>query len=607
METDSVGWNYGGDLTGGKNFTFQPDILVPFWEVVDGLWFVPYPVQVGVDIPEVMLENHGVLNTMPVHTETKEQDVQTDDWTQEKCVNSNESWEHLMRVLVEQSAELAAECMSLEKQQAAEETEHKSQIESLEKIRDDKQRQHRALLDKIESVQVKLDLNSSKTTRKNFTAKVEELTAERDQKLETKTRLNQELEEADRRLKMFTEEQRNEKIKWEQEIAALQHEMEILSGQVEESSQAALKDEIAALESQRELAISQLEDWIAEAERYLKTLRSDTSPQNSRHRIEWEKNVAMVRKSLSKLQSLYNENLQQLQKGQQLDSLPQIPFPHLPLIPMIDLLNFTAYAAIRPPVTQPQFHPTHRTTPPPLSSHNAFTPHTHEQNVPVQRLAMPTSIHALTTPYTHPTYTLPYAAVPTAQVNVPVSLAAAAQLSQGAGPVSSVRNPTSQALPSIPQPAGKLDKLLEILGTQFPQCTRPQIMAVLQQVKSERGTMSGMSIEDIKQQVEQRLAQNERPPPGPIAPPAGSRHSHRGPVQPSVSTRPSLHAPSAHVFQSRGPQTAPAVRRLCLMCQNHVEPGTQYNTNCTHTLHKECISVWLQSSKNNSCPFCPRK
>ncbi|KAI5630392.1 RING finger protein 214, partial [Silurus asotus] len=183
--------------------------------------------------------------------------------------------------------------------------------------------------------------------------------------------------------------------------------------------------------------------------------------------------------------------------------------------------------------------------------------------------------------------------------------------------VASGRNPVPQVLPSPPQPAGKLDKLLEKLGTQFPQCTRTQIMAVLQQVKSERGTMAGMSIEDIKQQVEQRLVQNERPPPGPIAPPAGSRHTHRGPSPPLLSTRPSVHAPRPHVFPPPQvtsanlspplPQAAPPVRKLCLMCQNHVEPGTQYNTNCAHALHKECISVWLQSSKNNSCPFCPTK
>lgn len=42
-------------------------------------------------------------------------------------------------------------------------------------------------------------------------------------------------------------------------------------------------------------------------------------------------------------------------------------------------------------------------------------------------------------------------------------------------------------------------------------CVRSQIVTVLQQVKSERGTVAGMSIEEIKQQVEQKLAQNQRP------------------------------------------------------------------------------------------------
>ncbi|KAF5896577.1 RING finger protein, partial [Clarias magur] len=519
---------------------------------------------------------------MPSNTETKEQDVQTDDWTQEKCVNTNESWEHLMHVLVEQSAKLEEEFESLEKQKADEENEYKSHVASLEKARDDKQRQHRALLAKIESVQVKLDLNSSKTTRKNFSAKVEELTAERDIKLETKKRLTQEMKEVDTKLEMLKEEQKNEKATWEQEIASLQHEMERLSRQVEESNKAALKDELAALESQRELVVSQIEDWIAEAERYLNTLRSDTSPHSSRHRIEWEKNVAMGRNSLGKLQSLYNENLKQLHKGQQLDRLPKITLPHLPHIPTIDLLNFTQYASIRPTVTQPQFHSPQRSTPPLLSA-----PHPLEQTVPVQRLAMPTTTRAPTMPYALPAYMLPAAAaaaaVPTAQVGIPISLAASA----GPGPAATVRIPASQALPSNPQPVGKLDKLLEKLGTQFPQCTRSQIMAVLQQVKSERGTMAGMSIEDIKHQVEQKLAQNERPPPGPIAPPAGSRHTHRGPLHPAPPARPSVHAPSAHSFQPRSPQQAATVRKLCLMCQNLVEPGTQYLTNCPHTLHKE--------------------
>ncbi|TSO37103.1 hypothetical protein Baya_10070 [Bagarius yarrelli] len=69
--------------------------------------------------------------------------------------------------------------------------------------------------------------------------------------------------------------------------------------------------------------------------------------------------------------------------------------------------------------------------------------------------------------------------------------------------------------------------------------------------------MAGMSIDDIKQQVEQKLAQNQRMPPGPIAPPAGSRHSHRAPVQPALSlTRPPVPGSAAHVFPSRGPQVS---------------------------------------------------
>ncbi|XP_027033922.2 RING finger protein 214 isoform X2 [Tachysurus fulvidraco] len=544
-----------------------------YWELVDGVWYTPFHFEfipeVALNIPEVMLNNQEVLHTMSINSETK--DVQTDDWTQENSVNTNDNWEHSMRVLVEQNNELTEECESLQKQQADEESEYKSQIENLKKLRDDKKRQHQVLLDKIESVRLKLELNSSKTSRKNFSAKVEELTAEKDQKLEAVKRLTQELEELDGRLNLLTEEQKHDKLSWEQEIAALLQEAQSLSKQVEESNQAALKDERAALESERELAVSQVEDWIAEAERYLSTLRSDTSPKSKLQQNEWEKNVAMVRSRLGKLQSSYNENLKQLLQGKELDSLPKILPPLLPHIPMIDLLNFTTYTAIHPPVTQPQFHPARRHTPPPLSAHNpaAFAPHTLEQNMPPIRPPTRTN--------THPTYTLPYTAVPAAPV---VSLA----------PGASARLPASQALPSNPQPAGKLDKLLEKLGTQFPQCTRAQIMGVLQQVKSERGTMAGMSVEDIKQQVEQKLS--ERLAPGPIAPPAGSRHSHR----------PQVHVPSAHSFQA-----APSVRKLCLMCQNHVEPGTQYITHCPHTLHRECISVWLQSSKNNSCPFCPSK
>ncbi|XP_062844431.1 RING finger protein 214 [Trichomycterus rosablanca] len=526
---------------------------------------------------------------MPAVTETVEQNVQTDDWTEEKGVVTDEDWQHIMRSVKEQSVELAAECESLEKQQAADEAEHKACIENLEKMRDEEKQQHKDLINKIELVREKLELNNNKSMRKNFTTKIEELTTEKERHRKANNKLAQELEEAERKLMKLTEEQQNEKLSWEKEIDDLQHEKDRVSRLAEEANQAALKDEIALVESQRELAMSEIDDWISDAEKYLSSLRLDPS-QNHRHRIEWEKNVALVRTSVPKLQVTYSEDIKTLQKGQQLGSLPKVDLPLLPPVPVIPLTSFPPQLnpLIRPPVVlPPQFLLPHRITPPPhpvILSQNPppFLSYPPEHNMHRPRPAVPATTRPPPMPYAHST--LPY---PTPAAPAP-----------NPGPVTPP--------PSNPQPAGKLDKLLEKLGAQFPQCTRPQLMQVLQQIKSERGTMAGMSIDDIKQQMEQKLAQNERPALGPIAPPAGSRHfsaaPQRGPVQ-----SPPVQAPAPHVFPSRASQPTPPVRKLCLMCQNLVEPGTQYNTNCPHTLHKECISVWLQTSKNNSCPFCSSK
>lgn len=609
-------------------------------------------------------------NRMFTHSnETQSQTVQTEDWTEERSTNTNEDWESDMHALEDCSIELNEQYEALVKQHAAEQEEHNICVHSQEKTRDDRHHQYQGFIEKIESLQIKLELNSSKTTRKNFMVKRQELTAEKDRMEEEKTRLAQELEDTEKKLKMLIEEQNQEKLSWEQEIADLRVEMETLCRQAEQASQTVLQDEIAALEMQKELALSQVEDWIGDAEKYLNFLRLNPSQQHLHQQQKWEHNVAMVRGSLVGLKNKFNENHQLLQRGEQLDSLPSVPLPLLPAVPTLEMIisplqNPASHPIFNsgpptttnsPPIVHPQFHPSitppQRATPPlsapspqntpyapiTIGSQSAHVPniyvpmttHAPAPQIPMQTICRPqTSSYAPVTPAPH---ILPQTHGGVSGVSLAPSVAsagtfvvlpnnhgasfhpqAAVRLPQTFMQTTSTRNSSSQPLPSNPAPAGKLDKLLERLGSHFPQCTRDQLTRVLQQIKSERGTMAGMSMDDVTQQVAQRLVQNQRPPPGPIAPPSGSRAfpASVGPIQrpiaqPQHPMRPHFRPPVAQVFHTRPPQSA--MRKFCLMCQNPVDIGSQYHTNCSHTMHKECVSVWLKTSKNNSCPFCPSK
>ncbi|TRY57387.1 hypothetical protein DNTS_024967 [Danionella cerebrum] len=499
-------------------------------------------------------EGHGSIDITLVHPDHSHTLIKMDEWTNESSTNTNEDWESDMRAVVERCSEMNEQYESLRKQQADEQEEHNHSVLSLQKTQDDRKHQYKDFIDKIESVQVKLKLNSSKATRKNFMVKRQELTAEKEQAEQEKTRLVHEMEETENKLKSLIEEQSHEKLSWEQEIGELRLEMETLCKQAEQASQTALNDEVAALKVQEELALSQVEDWIVDAEKYINFLKSKPSQQHLQQRLKWEQTLAVVRGSVVGLKNKFNDNLQLLQSGDQLGSLPSV---QLPLLPPVPITHGGVPGA--PPATA-------------VTSTTSLTGLSNNHESSFQ---------------SHGAVCLPQILVPTA----------------------STRNSSPQPLPSNPVPPGKLDKLLERLGSQFPQCSRDQLTRVLQQIKSERGTMSGMSMDDVTQQVAQRLALNQRLPPGPIGPPMGARGSV-GPIQRPVTQvshpiRPQFHPPMAQVFHTRPSQ--PSTRKFCLMCQNLVDMGTLYNSNCSHIMHKDCVSVWLKTSKNNSCPFCPSK
>lgn len=518
--------------------------------------------------------------------ETEEQGVQTDDWIIEREVNTEPNWELMMQKEDECSTLLAKQYEGLLKQQKDEEAEHGRHVDSLKQKKEDGKRQQQVLLDKIESLQVKLQLNCSKTTRKNFAVKKQELNAEKTKIEEDKNKLSQELEDINRKLTLHKEEQSQEKQTWEQELSELNREMEGLQKEAEAANIAAMRDEMAAVEVQREVVMSQVEDWLKEAKHYIDNLRMD--PSQHHNRVEWERTEALVLNCQADLQNQFTNNLQLLRQGQRLENLPQVILPSLPQIPTLDLvISQMMFSAPRP--TFQLFH-----MGAPNNMGMPFAPQHH----PRPSFTAPARV----TPPPAPSPTPPLSVAPPSGPNLPMAPPTA--------------QPAPQPLPtSNPPQAGKLDKLLDKLGARFPQSSRAQLMSVLQQIKMSRGTMAGMSMEEVTQQVAQRMAQSERGAQGPTRPPTAARGfpGPQAPIQcpPGHIQRPMLpqQRPAvAQVFHTRPPQPAThSTRKLCLMCQNQVETGSQHPMSCTHTIHKECIRVWLQSSKNNSCPFCPTK
>ncbi|XP_070820819.1 RING finger protein 214 [Chaetodon trifascialis] len=554
---------------------------------------------------EVALANMAV-------EELQQKAVQTDSTTQELAVNTEPGWEHQVEAMFEYSSSLMAQYDSLMRKQDEEEVAHEKDKQQLQKKKEETTRQHQALLDKLESLRVKLQLNNSKATRKNFLAKNQEMTLEKNRAEEERNRLSKELEESERKLTALTEEQSEEQRRWQEELDELRQEMEQVRKEAQEAELLALQDEIAAVEKQRDVAMARIEAWLREVGQYLNALRVEFPQQYPHERQKWEKKEVQVRRNQAELQSRFQEVLLQLQQGRELGSVLRINVPSLPQVPMADLrFNQVMQSLVRPQFMPPP-NPASRPLPPqrhPHFYHQQYQPPHHPQYRHRYHHPPPQHHFQASFPPQHPPphqsqpphppqpQLQPHIRVPM-RVTPPLSLSPSPPI-QPVHPVVSPSPPPAAATASASTStstsasAGKLDKVLEKLGARFPQCNKAQLTSLLQQVKSSRGTLAGMSMEEVIEQVGLKLAQSEKMAPGPI-----SRPMAPGPIQ-----RPTPPPQRA----AAGGSQAVGARKLCLMCQNHVDPESRHPLSCSHTIHKDCIRMWLQFSKNNTCPFCSGK
>ncbi|XP_041090882.1 RING finger protein 214 isoform X2 [Polyodon spathula] len=505
-------------------------------------------------------------------TQTEEREVQTDFQTSETGVNTEQVTGKYMEEVMSESAVLRERYQEVLDKQTQAEKQQQLKTRVLQELREERLRVHKGTLEQVQELIAKREENRRKFEKENkeHSQKEQEMKNEIDRLEEELKGLLRKQEEEETRVASLIGEQTVERECWERELADLRSQLMEQNPRIEEETRRALNTEVAVLECQRENMLAQTEEWLTEAEQHLQNLRlGPGSIDNLQQRHEWDTQIGRVRIERVNVQNQYNGHIQLVRNGAKLTSLPSIPAPSLPAVPM----------ALPPP---PVFRPLVPMTMPGGMPRYCMPPPAFRQSAP------PVS---MVKPFTAPQPPPPAAAMPTVTSQTPA---------QPSGlPYHSPSNPQ----PASSKPAGKLEVLLEKLQSRFPQCTRPQLTSVLQQIKTSRGTMAGLSVEELTQQVAQTLAdiQRQRQSLGPVGPPS----TGAGPFPTSVpqAYHPAPRMPSVPARQPTAPQ--PVNRKLCLMCQNVVEPGNLHPMSCSHTVHRECIKVWVQSSKNSCCPFCP--
>ncbi|XP_068097000.1 RING finger protein 214 [Hyperolius riggenbachi] len=499
-------------------------------------------------------ESHAEHKCVSVQTEYRKQDAQT----------ITDDTEVALKQLISRREQLKDSYQEVLDRQTQAEKQLQVQIKQLKQKRDEELHKHKENLKSIQDLTSKKEETRKKVEkeRKELAHKEQDLCTEL-AKLQSKSEsIHKEHEELENKIEELLAEQAIERAEWDAELTTLKRkDSEVMQNALKELDQAK-NAEVLALESRRDFLLISLEEAEKEAEvtlSYLRVAPSHTEWMQLKQR--WESRLAGIQRMKTNIQEQFDEQIKKVKSGTKLSSLPSILAPDLP-----------------PPPSDPTLM-LQRIALGPLQGGSLASCVQPRDSVP-QQLMNSTSF-----PHQRP----PPAAL------LPGNLASTGQ---AVSRLPSAAQP--QALPSAPAPPNtdKLNKILEKLQARFPQCNKEQLTGILHQIKGKRGTLSGLTVDELCHLVATQLQEQflKEPPNAALKltqPIGHGRHQYQ-------STRISPFLPSAKVLHTGRPQP-------CLMCQKIVQPHELQSMPCSHIMHQDCIKVWALTNKNNSCPFCPNQ
>ncbi|XP_075185048.1 RING finger protein 214 isoform X2 [Anomaloglossus baeobatrachus] len=385
---------------------------------------------------------------------------------------------------------------------------------------------------------------------KVYLKNIEDLVAKRREsrkKLEKEQR-EQAQKEEDLGAELLNLQSMNDRKEWDTELTELKKKHGEVNDRAIKQIEHTRNAEVMSLESRRDLLLISLDEAEKEAEVTLSYLR--VAPPNMewiKLKQRWEARLAGIQQMKANLQEQFEKQIKQVRNGTKLSSLPSIMAPDLTPPPSDPSLMLHRIALAPSPIPPADIGPQGK----------APQPYQRPHPIAYPPLSFPgTTASAPGLPSTSP-------------------------------------NPATSDFPGA---AGtdKLSKILEKLQARFPQHNKRTLTDILQQIKLKRGTLSGLTLEELFQLVETHIEPLQlKESANPAARPIG----HGRPQYPAAQRPPAFLPPGFGGYPGR-PQ-------MCLMCQKIVQPHERQPVTCNHAMHRECAKSWSSSSHDSACPFCP--